>query len=154
MKKKNRKKLIIIVSSIVLFIGIVLAIGFISEANRQENIIGKVSNYVQDKAYYGKEADSDYVMTLTFHKNTENKLTVNFGKESIQDVYYTFKGTYKLYFKNSQLYMDVDYYADALDDLNFKKETFKINYKRNGDITQLVNLGEEGQTSTFTLSNE
>ena len=74
MKKKSYKKLIIIICAIVLVVGVVLTIGFISEANRQERVLRKVEEYVDGKGFYGKEAGTEYVMTLTFHENTENKL--------------------------------------------------------------------------------
>jgi hypothetical protein len=151
MKKKSYKKLIIIICAIVLVVGVVLTIGFISEANRQERVLRKVEEYVDGKGFYGKEAGTEYVMTLTFHENTENKLTINFAKENSGSYYLTFKGNYTLYFDGESLMMEVTYSVEELDELVFKKEKFNVKYNKKGEITSLINIDEKGQTSTLKL---
>ena len=96
MKIKNKKKLIIIISSIVLVIAVILTIGFTSESFRQKRVINNINDYVQNKSFVGPEAGTDYVMTLAFHKTDEQKVTINFGKDNDNGYYLTFKGQYRL----------------------------------------------------------
>lgn len=152
MKKKNKKKLIIIISSIVLTIALIVSIGFISESIRQKNVINNIDEYVKNKSYVGKEAAGEYVLTLTFHNTEDAKLTINFGKENENGYYLTFKGTYELYFENSKLKMRVTYKGEGIADLDYEDEIFNVGYNRDGEITQLANIGKDGSTSTFQLS--
>ena len=154
MKIKNKKKLIIIISSIVLAIAIILTIGFTSENSRQKRILSNIDEYVKNKAYVGQEAGTEYVMTLTFHNSDEDKLTINFGKENDQGLYLTFKGTYSLYFEGDKLMMEVTYSVEDLDELVFKKEIFNVKYTRKGEILSLENIDENGKTSTLNYATE
>lgn len=155
MKRKNKKKILIIVAlSIVLVVGVILTIGFTSESARQKRVLNNVDTYLKSKAYYGKEAGTEYAMTLTFHNTEEDKLTINFAKENSGSYYLTFKGSYRLYFDGDKLKMEVSYSVDELDELKFKKELFNVNYNRKGEITSLTNVDDKGQTSVLTLNVE
>lgn len=152
MKIKNKKRLIIIISSIVLVIAVILTIGFTSESLRQKRVINNIDEYVKNKGYVGKEADTDYIMTLTFHNSEEDKVTINFGKENSDGYYLTFKGEYKLYFDGDKLMMEVTYNIDEYEELVFEKELFNVKYTRKGEIISLENIGENGQTSTLNYT--
>lgn len=152
MKIKNKKKLIIIISSIVLVIAVILTIGFTSESLRQKRVINNIDEYVKNKGYVGKEADTDYVMTLTFHNSEEDKVTINFGKENNDGYYLTFKGEYNLYFDGDKLMMEVTYNVEEYEELVFKKELFNVKYTKKGEIVSLENIGENGQTSTLNYT--
>lgn len=154
MKRKNKKKLIIVILSIALVIAVILTIGFTSESIRQKRVINKIDAFVKNKAYVGKEAGTEYVMTLTFHNSEEDKLTINFGKENTDGYYLTFKGQYRLYFEDSKLMMEVQYDVDEFEELVFKKETFNVKYTRKGEISSLENIDELGNTSTLNYTVE
>lgn len=152
MKIKNKKRLIIIISSIVLVIAVILTIGFTSESLRQKRVINNIDEYVKNKGYVGKEAGTDYVMTLTFHNSEEDKVTINFGKENNDGYYLTFKGEYNLYFDGDKLMMEVTYNVEEYEELVFKKELFNVKYTKKGEIVSLENIGENGQTSTLNYT--
>ena len=152
MKIKNKKRLIIIISSIVLVIAVILTIGFTSESFRQKRVINNINEYVQNKSFVGPEAGTEYVMTLTFHETDEQKLTINFGKENSNGYYLTFKGQYRLYFEGDKLMMEVTYGVEELDQLTFKKETFNVKYTRKGEVSSFENIDEKGATSTLNYT--
>lgn len=155
MKRKNKKKIVIIVIlSILLVVGGILLIGFTSESSRQKRVITNIDSYLKNKSYYGKEAGTEYVMTVTFHNTEEDNLTINFAKENSGSYYLTFKGTYQLYFEGDKLKMEISYSAEQLEEFTFKKELFNVNYNRKGEITSLTNVDEEGKTSVLTLNVE
>ena len=149
--KKTIKIMSIIAASIVVVVGSILLIGYFSESKRQERVLNKVDLFVKSKGFVGKEAGSDYAMTLTFHNTEEDKLTINFAKENEGQYYLTFKGTYRLYFEEDKLMMEVVYAADGLSELVFQSEIFNVKYNKKGEITSLINIDDKGQTSTFTL---
>lgn len=152
MKIKNKKRLIIIISSIVLVIAVILTIGFTSESFRQKRVINNINDYVQNKSFVGPEAGTDYVMTLAFHKTDEQKVTINFGKENDNGYYLTFKGNYRLYFEEDKLMMEITYNVEQLENLVFKKEIFNVKYTRKGEISSLENIDEKGATSTLNYT--
>ena len=79
---------------------------------------------------------------------------INFAKENSGSYYLTFKGEYRFYFEGETLMLEVKYSADQLDELQFKSESFSVNYNRKGEITALINIDEKGAKSTLTLNVE
>ena len=150
MRKNNKKLLTTIIIVAAIIIGTILIIGFTSEGIRQNRVIDKVHEQIIGKLYYGKEAGTNYYITLVFDVEKEDSVKINFAKEENKDYFLTFKGTYELYFEGRNLMLEVSYEAEDME-FTFQKEMFRINYDRSSNVTALTNIGPKGETSNLYL---
>jgi hypothetical protein len=150
MRNNNKKLLTTIIIVVAVIIGTILIIGFTTEGIRQERVIDKVHDQIIGKLYYGKEASTDYYMTLVFDFEKEDSVKINFATEENKEYFLTFKGTYELYFEGRNLMLEISYEAEDMD-YTFQTEKFRINYDRSSNVTALTNIGPKGETSNLYL---
>lgn len=117
------------------------------ENNNEIDPLTKVNEYLKNKEYVGKEAGTDYIMTLIFHDGDEPQLTIKFYKENNSKYYLTFNGSYHLYFDDDKLMLEVKYHAEGLPEIEMKKEIFIVEYLENYKVDYLKNIDESDNTS-------
>lgn len=151
MKKKNNKKTIIIISIIVLAIGLLIGIGYVTENVRQNKIITKVHENLKGKFYYGAEAGTNYYITVGFDKNNPKGVKINYVDQKEMDLMLTFRGTYDFYFEGRDLMIYLKYDDTTTQSNDYKVELFNVKYDDDGKILSLCNVDEKGNVTPLEL---